>query len=156
MSDPIRVQFVCLGNICRSPMAEALARAEAEERGLGDLEVRSAGTMASSGSPASGGAVRVAEEAGLDLTSHASSEVTPELLAWADLVVCMAPSHGMDVAQLDPDVPTVLVTDFLPEDHELHGRPVADPVGGGLGLYRRTLAQLREAVQGLVARLAAG
>lgn len=136
-------------------MAEALARAAAGERGLDELEVRSAGTMASAGSPASRGAVQAAREAGLDLTGHGSSKVTAELVGWADLVVCMAPSHRMDVAQLDPDVPIVLVTDFLPEEHGLHGRPVTDPVGGGLGVYRETLAQLREAVQGLIGRLGA-
>lgn len=151
-----RLLFVCTGNTCRSPLAEALARAEVEARGLEGIEVRSAGTMASDGSPASRGSVRVAREADLDLSGHASSPVTPEALAWADLVVCMAPSHRMDVETLDPDAPVVLVTDFLPEDHPLHGRPVADPMGSGLDVYRETLAQLREAVKGLVDRLGTG
>lgn len=137
-------------------MAEALVRAEVEERGLEGIESRSAGTMASVDAPASRGTVLVAREDGLDLTGHVSSPVTPELAAWADLVVCMAPSHRMDVEEVAPEAPTMLLTDFLPEDHPHHGRPVSDPVGGGLDVYRETMALVRQAARGLVDRLEAG
>ena len=148
-----RLLFVGTGNTCRSPLAEALARAGAEGRGLDGLEVRSAGTMASGGSPASRGAAQVAREVGLDVTPHRSTEVSEEVVGWADLVLCMAPSHGMDVQDVAPGAPTVLLTDFLPPDHELHGRPVSDPVGGGIGKYRETLAVLREAVTAVLERI---
>lgn len=137
-------------------MAEAVARAGAEARGLEGLEVRSAGTMASAGDFASGGAVEAAGETGLDLSEHGSSPVTPELVDWADLVVCMAPSHRMDVHAVNPDAPVLLMTDFLPEDHPLHGRPVWDPVGRDLDAYRETLSLLRQAVDGLLDRLEVG
>lgn len=148
-----RILFVCTGNTCRSPMAEAIARVRAEDRGQQRLEIRSAGTMASGEAPASRGAVLVAREAGLELEGHRSTSVTPGLVAWADLVVCMAPSHRMDVEEVAPDAPTVLMTEFLPEDHPLHGRPVSDPVGAGPDVYRETLATLRDAVEGLLDRL---
>lgn len=151
-----RLLFVCTGNTCRSPMAEAVARSAAAERGLDDLEVRSAGTMASPGSPASRGAVEAARAVGLDLTGHRSSEVTREMAEWADVVLCMAPSHRMDVHDVAPGAPTALLTDFLPEDHPLHGSPVLDPVGGGPDTYRETLAVLREAVAGVLERIGDG
>lgn len=151
-----RLLLVCTGNTCRSPMAEAVVRAEAEARGLDGLEVRSAGTMASGGDPASRGAVQAAREVGLDLSGHGSSRLTTELVDWADLVLCMAPSHRMDVEQVAPAAPTLLMTQFLPEDHPLHGRPVSDPVGRELDAYRETLSLLRLAVAGLLERLEGG
>lgn len=156
LGDVRRLLFVCTGNTCRSPMAESLARAAAGERGPEDLEVRSAGTMASPGASASMGAVEAAREAGLDVTGHRSTEMTSELADWADLVLCMAPSHRMDVQDLAPGAPTALLTDFLPEDHPLHGGPVSDPVGGGLDRYRETLELLREAVDGVLDRIGGG
>lgn len=137
-------------------MAEAVVRAGAGARGLDGLEVRSAGTMATGGDPASRGAVRAAREAGLDLSGHESAPVTAGLVDWADLVVCMAPSHRMDVEAVAPGAPTLLMTDFLPEDHPLHGRPVSDPVGREMGAYRETLSLLRLAADGLLERLAGG
>lgn len=137
-------------------MAEVVVRAGAEARGLDGLEVRSAGIMASGGDPASRGAVQAAREAGLDLSGHTSSRVTADLVEWADLVVCMAPSHRMDVEDVVPTAPTLLMTDFLPEDHPLRGRPVSDPVGRDLGAYRETLTLLRQAADGLLERLEGG
>lgn len=137
-------------------MAEALARRGAEERGMGELEVRSAGTMASPGAPASEGAREAARQVGLDLGEHRSAAVTAGLASWADLVVCMGPSHRMDVEAAAPGTPTVLLTDFLPPDHRHRGRPVSDPVGGGATTYRETLALLREAVTGLLDDIGSG
>lgn len=153
--DVRRLLFVCTGNTCRSPMAESLARAEAEERGL-ELEVRSAGTTASVDSPASRGALEAARREGLDLSGHRSTPLSPELVAWADLILFMAPSHGMDVRDVDPGAPSALLTRFLPEDHPWRGRAVWDPVGGDLELYRETFDLLREAVAGLMERIEAG
>lgn len=147
---PRRLLFVCTGNTCRSPMAEAAARAEAAERGVA-VRCRSAG-VAAGGGAASPGAVEAAEEAGLDLQDHRSTPLNRDLVAWADLVLCMGESHRWEVVEMGGESKARLITDFLADEDPRRGRPILDPVGGELDVYRRTLDLLREAVEGLLDR----
>src|SRR5690606_38943413 len=92
--DSMHLLFICTGNTCRSPMAEAIARALASERGLDDVTVGSAGVSAVEGSAASDGATLVALERGLDLSLHRARPLTRELLEEADVVLAMGPPHA--------------------------------------------------------------
>jgi protein-tyrosine-phosphatase len=143
--------FVCSGNTCRSPMAEAIARGLLRERGWAHVEVRSAGTGAVSGVAASPEAVDVAREHDLDLDTHASRPLTAELVKWADLVLAMAPSHMHAARELGGGEKVALVTDFV--EGENGGAPVVDPFGGDHDSYRQTFDQLEEAVIALLDRL---
>jgi len=143
--------FVCTGNTCRSPLAAAVARAAVARRGWRHVAVQSAGLSALTGSPAAENAVRVAGEHGLDLTGHEAQPLTPELVAWADLVLGMGPSHLIGIADMGGGEKAALVTDFL--DGPGLGRPIDDPIGGDTETYRRTLAQVSEAVEGILRRL---
>src|SRR5690606_10687714 len=102
--------LVCSGNTCRSPMAEDLAaKILADARGLGveDLEtagvrVISAGVFAMPGQPAAAEAIEVMGKMGLDLSTHRSRTVTPELLREADVVFTMTEAHRRAVADMAP------------------------------------------------------
>ena len=83
--------MVCTGNACRSPMAAAILQQRLAERGV-DARVTSAGTMPWS-SGATGPAVEVMREHGLDISGHENRQMTRELVEEADLVLGMTRDH---------------------------------------------------------------
>ncbi|MFW6193580.1 MAG: low molecular weight protein arginine phosphatase [Gemmatimonadota bacterium] len=149
-----RILFVCSGNTCRSPMAEAAAVAASDRLGIrSDVEVRSAGASAAPGFPASEGAVEVGRRHGLDLRGHRSRPLDPEDLAWASLVVCMSRAHLGAVRATGATDRAVLLTELLPRDDPERDRDVADPHGGDVERYERAFEVISEGVTSLMERL---
>jgi protein-tyrosine phosphatase len=146
------ILFVCTGNTCRSPLAEALARAELERREWHHVRVGSAGIAAHPGEPASEHAVTVAERHGVPMREHRSRVLTPELIEWADLVLGMSPSHLMTVHHLGGGDKASLLGDFA-AGGDGEGYPVPDPYGGDAGIYQRTLVELDRLIRASLDRL---
>lgn len=96
----LRILFVCTGNTCRSPLAELMLRAMAQQAGL-DIEVRSAGVSASDGSPISANSAQILQEKGIP-TSSSSKPVTGQLADWADLILTMSLQHKSRVIHQFP------------------------------------------------------
>lgn len=135
----VRVLFVCTGNSARSQMAEAWARHLGGEW----LEANSAGTAPKGVHPHT---LTVMREAGVDMSVQSSKLLTPDLMAWADLIVTVC-------AHADAHCPVV------PATVQKRHWPVADPVtsaGDEAQALHRFLAirdELRERVQGIVGGL---
>jgi protein-tyrosine-phosphatase len=147
-----RVLLVCTGNICRSPLAEALLRREAAARNL-DVEASSAGTGAWDGAPASEGAYLVGLEHELDLSAHRARMLTRDLIKQADLILTMSRHHRARIQELDAGARVHLLGEYAGRSGE--DAEVADPFGADLETYRQTFAQLDELVRVVAGRLAA-
>jgi protein-tyrosine-phosphatase len=143
--------FVCSGNTCRSPLAEAIAARALHERGWSHVAVASSGTSAAAGAPASEYGVIVARDHGLDLSGHASRPLSLELIEWADLVLTMSPAHMFAVAELGGGEKVAMLTDFL--EGSGVGETIEDPFGGDADAYRRAYDQIAAAIEALLAKL---
>lgn len=152
---PFRLVFVCTGNTCRSPLAEAIARREAESRGWNSLSVASAGVSALGGGLASEGAIRAAARHGLDLTPHRSRQLSVEDVRGADLLLAMSPGHLLVLHEMGGAEKSLLLSDFVESgaEGEGGGRGVADPFGGGDAEYESTIRQLHDLIPRALARI---
>ena len=95
------VLFVCTGNICRSPTAEALARRELERHPGVPIQLSSAGSHALEGNPAASRSMLAAATRGASLERHFARELTRRRVRAADLILCMAAEHRPFVLSYD-------------------------------------------------------
>ncbi|MBY8911721.1 low molecular weight protein arginine phosphatase [Bacillus sp. YC2] len=136
----MKIIFVCTGNTCRSPMAEALFKSIAETKGL-TVSAGSAGVFASPYGKASAHAVEALFEKRIAL-NHSSSPLSEEHIETADLVLAMTEQHKQLIISRFENSRDKVFT--IKEYVTGRSGDISDPFGGSLDVYKQTRDELEE------------
>lgn len=144
----VTILFVCTGNTCRSPMAQAIAEvlmakrqgckpAELADRGV---EIISAGTSAGWGGRAAEHAIEAMANRGIDIASHEAQTLTIEMIHRADHIYTMTESHKKAVLVMVPSAENRTVS-------LLQDRDITDPIGGSREVYAQCADTIEKALE---------
>jgi len=140
-ADRQRIVVVCYGNICRSPMAEALLKRALREAKLDRrYVVRSAGVGAQPGAPAARGTLEAARTKGIDLSNHRARKLTADMAREAEVLIALDEVVEEEIAILAGPIEVILW-------------PVDDPYGGPSEGYSRALTEIEVFVDTFVKEL---
>lgn len=130
-----KIVFICSGNTCRSPIAEAIFNALAKNL---DAAAVSCGLYAALPQPASPGARKTVKKYGADLSGHMSRPVTEDLLKDACAIYCMTSAHAETVRSFFPAISDIV---YMLDDVD-----ISDPFGGSDEKYERTAEQIYKCI----------
>lgn len=151
----MRLLMVCLGNICRSPLAEGAARAHLDRNGLDWVEVDSAGTGGwHAGEPPDRRSIAVASGFGVDIRSQRARKLRAADFEHFDWLLCADRSVLRDVRTMAPAGSPAQAALLLEWAGQGEGGEVPDPYTGGPEDFRRVWLMVDAAAAGIAARLA--
>ena len=137
----MNIYFVCTGNTCRSPMAEAILK----DKNLSHIEVKSAGIYALDGGEMSENAQAVLREENID-HAHVSRQVNERDIDWADLILTMTGAHKELIlrAYIQAQGKTYTLKEYVTP---YSGQDVFDPFGGDISTYKQTYQELKRLIE---------
>ncbi len=144
-----KILFVCLGNLCRSPMAEYLMRDCLKNSGNSSITVYSGGLLYNVEKPVPQEINDLMKESGIDISGHRSRQVTREMIKECDLIVVMELRQKEELIKNYPECASriFLLSQWDPSNSE--ERDVADPIGQTFSFYRNCFNEIKILVKGL-------
>ena len=150
------ILLVCLGNICRSPMAEGVVRRALDGSGLDHIRTDSAGTSGwHAGGPPDPRAVKAALMRDIDIAGQRARQVEAGDFSNFDIIAAMDGDNYSRLRALQPEGSTARVHMFLEFAGELPVRDIPDPYYGGEAGFDHALDLIELAANGLVGHIAA-
>jgi protein-tyrosine phosphatase len=152
-ADPVRVVFVCWGNICRSPIAERVAERAATSAGLTNVAFSSAATSNSDlGEPMDRRAAAALKARGYRYDRHGAHQITATEIGGADLVIAMEDVHLEMMRAIAPEASNLsLLSDYDPDAEP--GSGVPDPWFGSAAGFFLTVDAIEAAMPGVLQRV---
>ena len=137
----LKILIVCTANICRSPTGEVILKNLVTQDALDKfIHISSAGILGIEGEPASDFTISVAQENGLNLESHRSQGITPDMMKESDLILCMTLDHSEKLKNLYPDQADKIypLKEYFIKD-DLLSYSIEDPIGLSIDFTARYL-----------------
>lgn len=146
----MNIYFVCTGNTCRSPMAEAILK----NKNIEEIQVKSAGIFALEGGKISENSKTVLEQENINFI-HTTRQVKTEDVEWADLILTMTTAHRDMILQRFENAQgkTYTLKEYVAPYSSLD---VSDPYGGDINTYKNTYEELNRLIEELVNKLTGG
>jgi len=151
-----KIVFICTGNTCRSPMAEAILRKALKEHGLADqYEAASAGLSVAYESGANPKSLQVCRDNGIDLSEHRARQADEAMLWDAYMILTMTQAHRQEILfhfpETDKRVSTLRAYSFSlkPEEYS----DISDPYGGDLALYAKIFIEIKDCINRMMQKL---
>lgn len=137
----MNIYFVCTGNTCRSPMAEAILK----NKNLPDIQVKSAGIYALQGGGMSENARAVLLEEEIH-HEHVSSQINEQDIEWADLILTMTSAHKEAILRTYSQAKnkTYTLKEYVAP---YSSQDVFDPFGGDISTYKQTYQELKRLIE---------
>ncbi|HNM47025.1 MAG TPA: low molecular weight protein arginine phosphatase [Candidatus Sumerlaeota bacterium] len=144
------VVLLCTGDTCRGPMAQGYMRHALNEKGIKHVDVKTAGVMTIPGLIPTPEASQVMNNAGIDISQHRSSPLTPELIHKADIILGMTPFHVQFALRESEEAKnkTYLLKEFAESD--VKNYQITDPMGMTLEVYKRVYREMKLAIDKMI------